>query len=207
MKIVEQHLAATQYFRQVFPKKNIVLHHTVSSTAQSPLKWWSMQPERIGTAYVIAKDGTIIQCFDNRFWAHHLGLRHPSNLDFNRRSIGIELVNEGFLFPQKDGKRWLHPNGPIFTGQTIEAPWRNGSHWPVYPEEQVDACAQLVARLIQQYKMPVTFAEFGKFDIKIPHQSTVYAHHNVRADKTDTHPGFPYEKFKTLVHGYLNPNA
>ncbi len=201
MNINQRHLSSTQYFRQIYPKKNVVLHHTVSSNAMSPLRWWTMQRERIGTAYIVGKDGNILEAFDPRYWAHHLGIRNPRNLDLNQRSVGIEIVNEGFLWQKPDGPHWLHANGPIYTGETIEAEWRGGKVWPLYTPEQVEATTDLVKWLLRRFNLPATFAPFGDFDLTIPDKYAVYCHHNVRIDKTDTHPGFPYEAFKSKFNG------
>lgn len=199
MNIRQRHLSSTQFFRQIWPKKNIVLHHTVSSNAMSPLRWWAQQKERIGTAFIVDKDGTIYEAFEPRFWAHHLGIKSAANSDLNRRSIGIEIVNEGYLFDSPAGPRWLHANGPLYVGPTEQAEWRGGKLWPVYNPDQVAATAELVGWLLKRFNLPATFAPHLQFDMRIPDQYTVYAHHNVRIDKTDTHPGFPYDEFQKMV--------
>ena len=45
------------------PKKSLFLHHTASSTANSSWSWWNNNKERVGTAYLIDRDGTVIECF------------------------------------------------------------------------------------------------------------------------------------------------
>jgi N-acetyl-anhydromuramyl-L-alanine amidase AmpD len=200
--IKRQFLQPGQYFQQRFPKKNIVLHHTVSSNARSPLSWWQQTTARIGTAFVIDKDGTIYQAFDDRFWAHHLGLSHPRNIELNRCSIGIELVNEGFLWKSKTvpgGLVWLHPDGPAYRGQTIQKEWRRGFHWPVYAYAQVMACAELVAALAARHGIELSIAPPGVFDMTIPDTYGIYTHHNVRQDKTDLSPAFPWSTFRQLL--------
>ena len=196
MFIQKQYIAIDQYFQQVFRKTNIVLHHTVSSSAQSARSWWQHTPSRIGTAFIIEKDGTIIQCFDDAHWAHHLGLRSPLNLPLNRASIGIELVNEGYLWPQPDGTfNWLRPDGPEYDGDTLTMAnaWRGASTWPIYPMAQVDACAELITMLCKKHSIPRTFAPQGILDMNAPQRYGIYAHHNVRLDKTDVSPALNYD--------------
>ena len=50
-------------------------------------------PNRIATAYIVERDGTIFEVFDPRHWAFHLGLK-GSQGQVDRRSIGIEIASE-----------------------------------------------------------------------------------------------------------------
>ncbi len=86
-----------QYFAEEFPKKQIYLHHTVGGTAKSTFDWWNGTPDRVGTAFIIDRDGTIYQVFDPKYWAFHLGLTTSNNLITNKSSIGIEIANWGAL--------------------------------------------------------------------------------------------------------------
>lgn len=194
MIIQQRPLAPRQYFQGIYKKKNIVLHHTVSSSANSALQWWQHTPDRVGTPFVIEKDGTVIQPFDDKFWAHHLGIKSPRNVMLNQCSIGIELVNEGYTWPTQNGDlKWLHPDGPIYKGETIIEEWRGGKAWPIYPPAQIEALKQLLLMLTKKHQIPTTIAPFGVLDLNIPYQFGIYAHHNVRIDKTDVSPAFkPY---------------
>lgn len=159
-----------------------------------------MQPDRIATAFVIAKDGTIFRAFPEVYWAHHLGIKGSINADYNRRSIGIELVNEGFLWKDSFGKlHWMSSTGPIYNGPTVAIKWRGGELWPSYTDAQMEATAWLVRKLLHDFKLPATFAPFLKFSIDFPNKYTICTHHNVRIDKTDLHPGWDQEKFISLV--------
>jgi N-acetyl-anhydromuramyl-L-alanine amidase AmpD len=191
MIIQQRPLTPNQYFARIHKKSNIVLHHTVSSSAASALRWWAHTPERIATAFLIEKDGSVIQAFDDKFWAHHLGIRSARNVMLNQQSIGIELVNEGFLWPTQSGElKWLHPDGPIYKGETITEEWRSGKAWPIYPAAQIEALKDLLLMLTKKHQIPTSIAPFGVLDLNVPYQFGIYAHHNVRADKTDVSPAF-----------------
>ena len=84
-------LSDAQYLQESSPKDLIVLHHTAGASARSTFDWWQTgQPQRIATAYVVERDGTIFEVFDPRFWAFHLGLAGTGG-HVGRRSIGIQM--------------------------------------------------------------------------------------------------------------------
>lgn len=212
MNRIEAFLPNHEFYPQATKKRNVVLHHTVSSSAKSALAWWRQSPGRVATAYVIDKDGTIYQAFPDKYWAHHLGLRTRNNTELNRRSVAIEVVNEGYTWPSKKqaGARcWLYPDdGPIYTGPVVRPdgqPWRGCNTWPAYTPEQVDACAELVLDILDRHGLPKTLAPAGGFDLTIPDRFTIYTHHNVRQDKTDLSPAWPWEKFRRLLG--MDPEA
>lgn len=203
MQIIDKFLPPTEYNARVYRKTNIVLHHTVSSNAQSPLTWWSQSPETVAAAFVIDKDGSIYRAFPEEMWAHHLGLKTANNLTLNRRSIAIELVNEGFTWtvPQDKDLHWfckydIHGKpGPIYRGPVTKKAWRNGLWWPDYPEAQLYSCFWLVADLLRRYtSIAPTIAPPLIFDPSTPNKYGIYSHHHVRIDKTDLSPAFPWQR-------------
>lgn len=205
MQIVKSELPAGQYFKSIYGKRNIVLHHTVSSTAASALSWWKTDPQRVGTAFVIDKDGTIYQAFDPKYWAYHLGLSHKRNLELNRASIGIELVNEGQL--RSDGKGgWVwnflgsNPRPVGYKGGILMLPekWRGHYCWAAYTDEQYEALDELMAMLLERFKLPPTLCNSLKFEMSAPDRHTVYCHHNVRTDKFDVSAAFDFTRLKCL---------
>lgn len=209
MKFQTQHLNNDQYFHSLHPKRNIVLHHTVSSTAKSALTWWGNTEERVATAFLIDKDGTVINTFDPMFWAWHLGLRHQRNGELNRRSIGIEIVNEGPLWKHKDGSlRWLQPNGPKYihpiSGPLAPVPnegqWRmNCQFWAAYTPQQYDALNDLIPTLLTRFNLPGTINKNLDYDktLAVADNFTIFTHANVRADKSDLSPAFDFGKLNT----------
>lgn len=93
----ELRLTSDQYFQQGFTKTQVYLHHTVGGSAKSTFAYWQGNADRIATAYIIERDGTIYEVFDPMHWAWHLGLKTASNGQANKQSIGIELASEGAL--------------------------------------------------------------------------------------------------------------
>lgn len=206
MKIVSAPLPVSQYFQGVFTKRNIVLHHTVSSTAKSALTWWAVDPGRIGTAYVIDKDGTIYEAFKPEYWAHHLGLKTSNNVALNKCSIGIEIVNEGPLMEIATGLRWNFSPGKLgsaYMPQPGAAPtkenWRGYDCWAPYTDAQYEALNELLPMLLDQFHLPPTICPDNQYDPKAPYNYTIYTHSNVRLDKTDVSPAFDFQRITFLT--------
>lgn len=100
-----------KYYPIEYPKKIIVLHHTVSNSnsVQGDIQHWLSLADRIATCIIIGGDGVAYQCFSSKYWAHHLGVKSTylqaqgytdwttRNVELNRSSIAIEIDNWGGL--------------------------------------------------------------------------------------------------------------
>ena len=104
-------LPREEYFAESQTKNGICIHHTVGGSARSTFDWWmddrteSGRRRRVGTAYVVDRDGTIHEVFEPEGWAYQFGLPWPleQKLTFEKRFIGIELANVGPLI-ERDGQ-------------------------------------------------------------------------------------------------------
>lgn len=90
-------LSSGKYMLDIVPKKQLYLHHTVGGSALSTFQYWEGKDNRVGTAFLIERDGTIYEVFSPHYWAWHLGLKTGSNTVANKQSIGIEIASEGML--------------------------------------------------------------------------------------------------------------
>ncbi len=200
LKIEKRYLPDGQYIKAPVKKQNIILHHTVSSNADSPWRWWASTPERVATAYIVAKDGTVTECFDPSHWAYHLGMKHPRNTEFSRRSVGIEIVNEGQVRRRGDLWEWnfLHGAKPgIYRGEVVEAqPWRGFSFWAAYAQEQYEAVGELCGMLCDRFGIARTVCDSLSLDLTAPDRFGVCSHRNLVASKFDLSPAFDFQKFK-----------
>lgn len=192
-------LPPDQYVQEKTQKSLVVLHHTVGGSAKSTADYWKSDTKRIGTAYIVDRDGTIYEMFNPEFWAYHIGSKIGNQVD--RRSIGIELASEGGL-TENNGK--LYAFGVIstrteFKGPTWDAgkPWRGFRYFDVYDAAQVDATIELVNHLCEKFSIPKTLP--GNAWDHNPHfynHVGVCGHAHIRADKSDVHPGFPWDRLK-----------
>jgi hypothetical protein len=99
-----------KYYPNEYPKKIIVLHHTVSGPGvRGDIEHWVSLADRIATCIIIGGDGVANQCFSSKYWAHHLGVKSTylqqkgfkdwttRNVELNKASIAIEIDNWGGL--------------------------------------------------------------------------------------------------------------
>lgn len=191
-------LEAKDYIESEIPKDLIILHHTVGGTAKSTIDYWKSDPQRIATAFVIERDGEIFEVFDPKYWAFHLGLK-GTNGAVDKRSIGIEIASEGGL-TQRDGKLYCFDkisDRTIFTQEYYDhgMSWRGYRFFDAYSDDQIAAVIELMNQLCEQFKIPRK-SPANHFDADEGYESFtgILGHHHLRADKSDVHPGFPWQR-------------
>ncbi len=194
-------LGVDQYNAEPSEKHLIVLHHTVGGSAVSTFEWWLTDPKPIGTAYIVARDGTIHEIFPPNCWAYHLG--YGSRVD-ERRSIGIELASEGALMERR-GKLYCFDRvseRTRYEGESFDLgyAWRGYQHFAVYPEAQLAATIDLVEDLLRRFHVPpavfksVQTGAPSVFNVNHRLWNGILGHAHVRDDKTDVHPGFDWDR-------------
>jgi peptidoglycan hydrolase-like protein with peptidoglycan-binding domain len=192
-------LPESQYIPEIFPKKAICLHHTEGASAKSSFEFWTQTSDRIATAYILERDGTIYEVFDPRFWAWHLGsgkmLGVKGAQKINASVIGIELANEGALKPDDNGV--LTCFGRKYEGRpwgfgcddVVGETWRDGKVWAAYPHKQLSSLKVLLGHLCSQFDIPYKLVGGLDYRKEALYESGIYCHCTVREDKHDLHPG------------------
>jgi N-acetyl-anhydromuramyl-L-alanine amidase AmpD len=189
MKITPKYLSRGQYIAEQWPKKQIYLHHTVSTSAESALSWWSRQPQRIATAFLIERSGEIIAAFPSSEWAYHLGV---NDVSLEQQSVGIELVAGGPV--HRDRAVWRTGFGAeVAPAEVVMCPWRQVSYWQGYTPEQIGSLMELLSYLCGLYQIPGAFREDmwngeSVSQAAISGEPGIWSHASVRADKTDAYP-------------------
>jgi len=186
-------LPETCYYQQEFRKDLIVLHYTAGGSAPSSIAWWRKQQNRIGTAYVIDRDGTIYEAFPPEFWAHHIGARGlRQQCD---RSIGIELANWGWL--ARSGNDLKTYTGRVLCGieerhAYVEALHRGQAFWERMPDEQLRAAAELVSHLCERFTISIDIHPDVRVGVANPgffaRHKGIAVHGNFRPDKPEIGP-------------------
>jgi N-acetylmuramoyl-L-alanine amidase len=179
----------------------LVIHYTATDDSRSAIDWFmdtKNNPDRIAAHIVLGTDGTITQLvpFDHR--ANHAGTSTWNGIDsFNYHSIGIEIVNPGFveklangtfkrgseIYPATDANKFIQANHKhkFWTG-------KDNHWWHIFPDAQLQAVYTLCKLLFNQYHL---IAAVGHDDIS-------------PARKPDPGPAFPWDTFKTNVYGSTN---
>lgn len=199
MEIKEYKLTDNQYIKERIDKKQIFLHHTAgNNSAKNTINWWKSNVDKVATAYVIDGSGEIYQCFDDKYWAYHLGLKGDWFKKFNlsyrildKLSIGIEICNWGFLTKKEDGY-YNYVNQKIKDEDvyTLKTPFKNYKHYQNYTDAQLNSTKELLCHLTDKYNITKVYNE-DIWDITkrafIGDQG-IFTHNSVRHDKSDVYP-------------------
>lgn len=175
----------------------VVMHYTAGWTAESAINTFARSSSRVSAQVTIDTDGTVYQHVPFNVRAWHAG---PSSYagysGLNGYSVGIELVNPGYLRKLYDG-RFMDAYEDIYTAQEV-GPVIRATHsrvgsgtfyWPVYTKAQITAAEGLVEDLINEYPI---------MDI-VTHEEI-----DTRGWKTDPGPAFPMNRFKRLLRDRAN---
>jgi len=206
MNIKQIAFPASQYMQDVFPKKQIYLHHTAgNANAEQVFKGWAANTERIATCVSISGkgtatiDGQIVQGFSSKYWAYHLGLKQDiftkhkvpyQSLD--KISIGIEICAWGQL-EERGGKYYNYVNREVAKEDvcTLDTPYKKHIHFHRYTDEQIRSVENLLKYWNQQYDIPINYREEDMWDVSmnaLNGVAGVYTHNSVRKDKIDIFP-------------------
>ncbi len=184
----------------------LVIHYTAGDTANAALNWFKsippLNPDRIAAHIVVAPDGAITQLIPFNRRANHSGYSTwDGHTSFNDFSIGIEIVNPGFVEKLPDGgfKKWINRKKnqfKIYPAETADKIteakhkhkfWTDSDNdfWFKYTPEQLDSVYKLSKLLIEKYNL---INAVGHDDISC-------------ARKPDPGPAFPWDEFKLTVLG------
>jgi hypothetical protein len=178
-------------------KTGICLHHTVGGSAKSSFNWWLNDQKMVGTAYIIARDGTIHEVFDPQKWAWQFGFKWASDkkIKFEKRFIGIEIASEGGL-TESNGKLYsfdvvspktLKDPAEVFD---YKKPYRGYRYFDKYEPAQIDSVVKLVNHLFDKFNIernvPKNYLEY--YGEKLEDFNGIIGHVNVRTDKSDPLP-------------------
>lgn len=177
----------------------VVMHYTAGWNDESAIANFKNPASKVSAHVVVERDGTITQCVPFNRVAWHAG---PSKYDgkngMNNYSVGIEIVNIGFLketakgvFSMWTGSKWVAVPADRLKDYdlTFRAPnARIGGDtyvWPAYTKKQMAVVKELFALLCATYKIV-----------------DVTGHENIdtRGWKTDPGPAFPMGEFKAMLH-------
>jgi N-acetylmuramoyl-L-alanine amidase len=195
--------------------KYVIIHYTAGDTLSPALNWFlntkreknddSANPKALAAHIIIDTDGTILQLIPFNRKANHSGSSVWDGVDgFNSKSIGIEIVNPGFVEKMPNGIfRRLESNKEgvkkykNYTNEEAER-IKEAKHklkhleklnyWMAFTEEQIDAVINLSKLLFDKYQL---INALGHDDVS-------------PLRKQDPGPLFPWSRYKTEVLGKNN---
>lgn len=116
----------------------------------------------------------------------------------NQQSIGIELASEGGLVKKSDGKLYAFDGKQVVRDAYVDLgfTWRGYQYYDAYEDKQIDSLNQLLDKLCTDFSIPkvCTPKNQNRFDMSLLSFNGVITHCNLRSDKSDVHPQFPWRK-------------
>lgn len=202
MTIIQHPLPKAQYIQSADPKRAIVIHHTAGGHRPDyTIDGWANDSQRVATAFVIGgvsvtngdatHDGKILQAYDPKYYAFHLGVKGHSELE--KGTIGIEVCNYGWL-RLTNGVYYNYVNKPVPASQVCDlgVTWRGYRYWHKYSAAQIESLRQLILQLSLQFKIPVrkpwNIKSFDYNPSAVAGAGGLFTHVNYRKDKTDAYP-------------------
>jgi hypothetical protein len=208
MKITQVSFSSDQYIKEEYKKTQIYLHHTAgNSNPIAVFKDWGTNKERIATCVTIGGkpgtsnnwiDGEVIQGFNVKYWAYHLGLKESTFQKYqipyrslDKISIGIEICNWGQL-TYKNGKFYNYVNREVPKEEVVELPvaHRGFKFYHAYTDAQIASTKELLIAWNKEYNIPISYNPdiWGITSRALRGEPGLYTHNSVRIDKVDVSP-------------------
>ncbi len=175
-----------------FAKKRpdtIVIHYTATATARQAEDTLINPRVKASAHVIIDRDGSITQLLPFNLIAWHAGeSSHLKRKNLNKYSIGIEIVNEGWM--RKSGEEYLSEAGREYSREEVlYAVHRNSDvpfvYWHKYTGAQIEAVEELCALLIETY--PIKW---------------IVGHEEIAPErKQDPGPAFPLDDLRRRLLG------
>lgn len=200
----------TQYESYYFPeeksKKKIVLHSTVGFLT-GDVSSLAKQDIHMSVQYLIARDGTVYEFFDPKYWSYHLGKGAVGgNSVCSKESIGIELSNIGPLTLK--GATLYNVYGSPYCNLTdinqykhLPNGFRGYEYFATFTDAQYISLNSLISFLCNEFNIPRNFLSEDKrvnvfsSTIESRNYSGICTHVNFRATgKYDLGPDFEWER-------------
>lgn len=190
------------YYKRLTEKTQIVLHFTLGNVKGDTHVLTGGQG-RVSVPYLILRNGTILNLFDDKYWSYHIGRNGVlgSNELASKRSIGVELSNYGILHKKDDelhtdySDRYNHDVYCSISDKKeyvkLNTPFRGYRYFCTYTDAQYKSLILLLKYLTYKHNIPRTFLDAsqrfktGKFNAI--HKGIV-SHVNHRIDKVDLPP-------------------
>jgi hypothetical protein len=209
MNIIKPAFADAQFIKTETKKVQLYLHHTAGSpTGLGVASYWASNGDRIATSYVITgnvkstakeKDGDIIECFDSKYWAYHLGLKQDlftankiTYQSLDKISVGIEVCNWGQLTKQSDGTFKNYVGGVVPASEVTElaTPFKGYKYFHSYTDKQIAALKELILFVCEKHGISKVYNEdiFRITTRALKGENGIFTHNSVRTDKVDMYP-------------------
>mgnify|MGYP001567470932 CR=1 FL=1 len=215
-KIVKYPLPLNQYFQDVHRKTQIVIHHSAGwDDSRGMIDGWKADKRRVATAYGITDNGVLLEAFDPKHWASHIGYyftdengkvisgnskahnlwpetaNRATNYSIECRTIGYEICNWGNL-ALRGGKYYSWVNAVVPESKVVryENKFRGFEFFERYTDQELETLWKSIRHNCKEFSIPAKF-DVSNFDLNvnaIKGVPGVYTHCNFHAEKVDCPP-------------------
>ncbi len=143
--------ASTKYSRYRINPTAVVLHYTATMGGALDVAKFFQHSDGQDAHLIVGRDGKVIQCVNFDLSAWHSGL-----WEWNRKSIGIEIENYGWMDHCWGGKCWRGVNvlKTVPQSECVQAVGKASSRlywWPKYTDIQYDTVREIIKALRVAY--------------------------------------------------------
>lgn len=195
------------YYEERNTKTQIVLHFT-AGFLKGDVAALSTQNNHVSTAFIIPRNGKILNMWSSAFWSYHLGSGAiGGNKAGCKRTIAIEISNIGYLkkignhlvtvYSDKDDYCELDED---YYYTKLDTPFRGQEYYATFSDKQYNSLISLLRYLTAEYDIPRAFLPEDKRYItgtesELPNFKGITSHVNYRTSgKWDIGPAFDWER-------------
>lgn len=192
-------------YKEEVPKERIVLHFT-QGYLKGDIDTLTKPNNHVSVAFVIARNGTILNLWPSKFWSYHVGPgAQGGNKEMSSRSVAIEISNIGCLNKTPSGLATEYSSKDIYCEEAEETfftkipAYREREYFATFTEKQYDAIIQLLRFLTAKYAIPAAFLPPEKrYGIAedVAKFRGITSHVNYRKDKCDIGPAFDWDRVR-----------
>jgi len=179
-----------------------IIHYTAGTRASGSVSWFANHESKVSAHFVVSRKGDVTQCVPLDRAAWHAGVSEMPDKDgemrgnVNKRTIGIELANLGYLvkgsgdkFYYEIGRRTFKYRGDLRPVRA-ELTYDNGvtveGWWEPFPDAQIAGLKSLLEEIALAGHEDAARVLWGHEEIAIPFASR----------KRDPGPLFPWSVFE-----------
>jgi hypothetical protein len=144
------------YFRQTYRdiKKRSIILHDIPGSAEDIKHAFIAKNDNNSVSIIIAKDGTIVNCYDPIYWSYSLGKGcDEKGYKISKSSISIALSNSG---PLLKANSYLNKfNLPEYSVVKLDKEYRGYLYYDEYRSEQMIALRFILLDLASRFDIPI----------------------------------------------------
>lgn len=206
-----------EYHKEIFTKKQIVIHHTASGgNSKGDMDYLNGDNQgAVNVPFFIDRDGQIWQAFSSKYYAAHLGIPtstfkkfnvNNTCLDLHKKSIAIELDSWGYL-TLKNEKYYSWSGEQVKAENVVTYPegYLGQKYYEKYYSKQLESLKKLLIYLCETYNISKEYnCDMWKVSANaLSGKNGIWTHTSYReSGKWDCHPQLELiEMLKSLKDG------